>query len=157
MPPDLIERQTECGCRKGWRIRLHFRARPLAVRTVLSRIRRKGRSLLSPDCLERMELALAEVLNNVVEHGYCGRQTGPIDLTIKPVTGGILCRIVDRGWPMPDLSLPAGHLPDPNVGLQDLPEGGWGWALVRGTVSGLRYRQSRGRNIVVFRVPLASD
>lgn len=101
-----------------------------------------------------MELALAEVLNNVVEHGYCGRQTGPIDLTIKPVTGGILCRIVDAGWPMPDLRVPEGRLPDLDVAFQDLPEGGWGWALVRGTVSGLRYRRNRGRNVVVFRIPL---
>ena len=37
----------------------------------------------------------------------------------------------------------------------DLPEGGWGWALIEALTTDLAYRKDGGRNTLSFRVPLA--
>jgi len=95
------------------------------------------------------ELVLAEVLNNIVEHAYA-RHSGEIEVTLSRDAGGILCEVADTGLPMPQGAPPAGQLP-PLEG-DDLPEGGFGWHLIRSLARDLEYRREGGRNLLRFRL-----
>lgn len=93
------------------------------------------------------ELVLAEVLNNIVEHAY-SRHPGEIELSLSIGQDGLRCQIVDTGLPMPGGQPPAGKAPDP----ADLPEGGFGWHLIRSLSQDLTYRREGSRNHLSFRL-----
>lgn len=94
------------------------------------------------------EIVLAEVLNNVVEHAHPSG-SGPILLVLSSGEGLLHCRIEDEGVAMPGGGLPAGHPPNP----ADLPEGRFGWHLIRRICHGLRYERSGGGNRLSFSLP----
>lgn len=93
----------------------------------------------------KAEIVLAEALNNIVEHAYADGK-GEIELTICLNRQGLKCRIVDHGAPMPDGALPSGTLTSPD----DLPEGGFGWHLIRTLSEDLRYARVAGQNQLTF-------
>ena len=103
---------------------------------------------LTEDDRGTAQIVLAEVLNNVVEHaGAAGR--GPILLALS-LDGGLLhCRVEDGGEAMPGGALPAGPPRDPAA----LPEGGFGWHLIRLLCLGLRYERAGDRNRLSFSLP----
>jgi serine/threonine-protein kinase RsbW len=106
---------------------------------------------LSPDLGARLQLVLAEVLNNVVEHA-CVLNCGRIRVTVSVGSDGIDCCICDSGCPMPGEKLPVGALPDWSGGAP--PEGGFGWFLIRQLTSGLHYRRQGTCNELRFQMAL---
>ncbi len=108
---------------------------------------------LPPDAMPVFELVLAEVLNNIVEHALAGQPDGRIDIDISAAApSGLTCCIRDNGRAMPGGVLPSGDLPDICVDLRDMPEGGFGWHLIRSLTSDLTYRRSAGGNALSFAV-----
>lgn len=104
-----------------------------------------------------LELVLAEVLNNVVEHAYRDRGRGTAGLEVTVRDHRITCEVTDRGLPMPGGRLPPAKRHDPGaLGLEDLPEGGFGWALIRDMTRGLDYTRENGTNRLRFRIDLRS-
>lgn len=97
-----------------------------------------------------VQLLLAEVLNNVVEHAYA-RWPGEIALSLTREGASLAVRISDQGLPMPDASPPRGDLP--GLGApEDLPEGGFGWFLIRSLAHDLTYRRIGQTNELSFRI-----
>lgn len=96
------------------------------------------------------EIVLAEALNNIVEHAYSG-QNGEIEISLQVSTNALVCRISDSGLPMPDCVLPSGKLAEHGE-REDLPEGGFGWHLIRRLSSDLKYHRESGRNHLSFRL-----
>ncbi|MES2432243.1 MAG: ATP-binding protein [Pseudomonadota bacterium] len=96
------------------------------------------------------EIVLAEALNNIVEHAYA-HHDGEIEISLQLRQNELLCRISDTGLPMPGGQLPAGVLA-PLGDFADLPEGGFGWHLIRSLSKDLRYRREGGRNLLSFRL-----
>jgi serine/threonine-protein kinase RsbW len=96
------------------------------------------------------QIVLAEAMNNIVEHAYADRQ-GQIDVTLWTAPDGLLCRLVDNGAPMPG-TLPSGTLPriTPDG---DLPEGGFGWFLIRQLARDVVHLRRNGMNLLTFRIP----
>lgn len=94
------------------------------------------------------EIVLAEVLNNVVEHAYA-TLTGDIRLQLTLSQGRLHCLIEDQGVAMPGGEPPAGILPV----AEDLPEGGFGWHLIRVLSSGLSYQRLGQTNRLSFSLP----
>lgn len=128
--------------------RLTLAAGPVAVRTGLARIMASGPLMaLSADHRATAEIVLAEVLNNIAEHAYSG---GPGDIFIQlaATPTGLECRITDRGLDMPGGTPPAGVLPQ-----EELPEGGFGWYLIRSLTQGLIYQRKDGQNLLQFVIP----
>ncbi len=108
-----------------------------------------------PDAeLGMLEMVLAETLNNVVEHAMSGNARGQVKLRILCRNGGLDCTILDNGLPMPDGEPPRTTLPEIGRMIDDLPEGGFGWSLIRMHVRDLEYRRQDGINVLRFLLPL---
>lgn len=97
-----------------------------------------------------VELVLAEALNNIVEHAYA-RQPGEIELTLQLNDDALWCRIVDSGAVMPGGALPPGAAPQIGASAA-LPEGGFGWFLIRSLARDLAYQRIRNCNHLSFRL-----
>ena len=96
------------------------------------------------------EIVLAEALNNIVEHAY-SHSRGEIEITLQLRQTELICTIVDAGKPMPENSLPAGNLA-PLGAVKDLPEGGFGWHVIRSLSKDLHYQRVDGQNQLSFRL-----
>lgn len=106
---------------------------------------------LSDDLRGTAEIVMAEALNNIVEHAYSAG-AGAIEISVKLGEHGLDCTIADHGAPMPNHTLPKGapHILDD---MENLPEGGFGWFLIRTLAQDLQYSRSRDQNFLRFRLP----
>lgn len=102
----------------------------------------------SADLAINAEIALAETLNNIVEHAYA-HTSGDIQIMLLGRDSGLVCRLADRGAAMPGLCLPEGAFQTPGE-ITDLPEGGFGWFLIRSLVQDLRYARVNDENQLSF-------
>lgn len=103
------------------------------------------------------EIILGEVLNNVVEHAYQFDVGHPIELSVAFGVNALDIRINDGGIAMPNGTLPEGHRPIlSHDARNDLPEGGFGWAMIHELTTELAYRRENGRNHLSFAIPLPS-
>lgn len=132
-------------------LRLTFAGTAEAVRQALGDPRLvQALAAYSDDLAINAKIVLAEVLNNIVEHAYA-RFSGEIQLALSPMPSGLACRLSDRGAAMPDFELPTGAFQSLGQ-IADLPEGGFGWFLIRSLVQDLRYERVDGENILSFRL-----
>lgn len=135
-------------------VRLTIPGDPFAVRTALAHSLAALEPLeLTADCRSSTELILAEVLNNVVEHAYATGD-GPITLELRLAEAGLACTVCDNGLPMPAGRPPRGGRTRLDVPDEDLPEGGFGWFLIRTLTRDLAYVRDGGSNRLSFLVPL---
>ena len=140
--------------RRSADLHLAFLASPSGVRDSLARMMAAvPLSGLSDSGRGTAELVLAEVLNNIAEHAYAG-QPGPVTVTLQDLPRAIGCLVVDQGAPMPGGALPEGSQPGrTGLALADLPEGGFGWHLIRSLTRGLAYTRIGGTNRLSFLLP----
>ncbi|GGH62209.1 ATP-binding protein [Frigidibacter albus] len=134
-------------------LNLVLEADPLSVRHVLRVMQTRLAAELSTSAAGSLEIVLAEILNNIVKHAYRG-EGGRIDLAIASGPGALLCRVSDQGRAMPGGVLPDPARMPPGLAIEDLPEGGFGWRMVRDLAQDLHYRRHRGSNILRFRMAL---
>ncbi len=134
-------------------LRLAFFGTPLSVRRALARVREACAELGEADS-GTVELALAEALNNVVEHAYSDRETGPVNLRLHHDGDAIRVVLRDHGAPMPVDGLPSGIPGDLPDSLFDLPEGGFGWLIIRDLAQDFAYRREGRVNTLTFRIPV---
>ncbi|VAV91986.1 Serine-protein kinase RsbW [hydrothermal vent metagenome] len=121
-----------------------------AVREALALVRDKMRAReLSEDICGNVEIALAEALNNIVEHAYADI-TGTVEISGEIKKQRLLLDLRDHGRPMPDLALPKCTLPDHEVALEDLPEGGFGWFLIHSLTMKLLYNRMADGNCLTM-------
>ena len=146
-----------------------FRADPETVRAALIFLRERFQGSAEDEVIARLELALAEVLNNICEHGtrqeatrLGGRPHTPlIHLCVARHVGCIACAVTDDGRPLPVECLDPRNLPhitDEAEGIDHdillLPEGGFGWYLIQDLTASLSYFREGRRNFLVFIVPV---
>ncbi|WGW04012.1 ATP-binding protein [Tropicibacter oceani] len=140
-------------------VRMHYvlASRPEAVRETLAAARDDlARHGHGHEALGPCELVLAEALNNIVEHAYEERVDGEISLCLTLVGDRLDAQIEDRGHSMPGGDLPKGELTTLDVSNADLPEGGFGWFLIRSMTDDLRYRRKEGVNYLSFSIMLGT-
>ena len=101
---------------------------------------------VSPDMLGSIELVMAEALNNIAEHAYAGLEPGPMIIEARRDDAALSIRLCDRGHALPGGALPAGRLPDSSGPRDTLPEGGFGWFLIRDLTSAIAYNREGGEN-----------
>lgn len=108
------------------------------------------------DCVDCVEIVLAEVLNNIVEHAYQGCGEGAIRLHVTLLDRCVSIEVRDDGLPMPERRAPEGQRPAVWAGqpVEDLPEGGFGWSLIRNLCHDVDYHRRGGENRLRVTVPL---
>lgn len=98
----------------------------------------------------RVEIAVTESLNNIVEHAFAdgGMPMARRLIRIRCDTALDVIRveIEDNGCPLPGGKLPAGLAADLDVPVEDLPEGGFGWFLIRSLANTICYCRTSGWN-----------
>lgn len=142
-PPDLLPP-----------FEVHVESGPKAVCTVLKHIF-DGLAGLELDIEESntVELVLAEALNNVVEHAYPEPdQPGAIHITAQHQQDGVHFQICDWGRPMPDCVAPIGKLVPCDGDVKDLPEGGFGWFLIKDLAKDVIYKRVYNENRLSLRI-----
>lgn len=111
------------------------------------------------DCCQAVEIALTEALNNIVEHAFAPPFSGARSIKLRYAWDGDLLRIelADNGKPPPDGVLPEGRPAAIDVPRDDLPEGGFGWFLIRSLTRQIRYERHEeiNRLTLVFGPPVA--
>lgn len=133
-----------------------FAADPLSVRKALRAALARFTRNMTGDEAGTLELLLAEVLNNIVEHGYGETGHGMITLSMVRDGRGLSCSVSDDGIELPADCINrkiASETLRPHPG--DLPEGGFGWFLIRDLAEDLGYHRVDGRNLLAFRLPLS--
>lgn len=136
----------------GTVFRRRFMAGDRATRAVLADlVHELADAGVGEEDVSNLELILAEVLNNVSEHAYAGT-SGPVDLWVEALQSGLLCQVSDQGQP-----LPVDAVPDPALPLiappDHLPEGGFGWHIIRCLALDLDYARDGGWNRLSMRLP----
>ncbi len=89
--------------------------------------------------------AALEIANNIARHAYPGGgEPGPLALRLRAYPDRIEARFTDRGVAYtPPAAAPLAPLGD-DLDVLDIPEGGYGLALVRAAVDRLDHRRTPG-------------
>lgn len=130
---------------------LRCRATAFDVRRMLGEMRARlaAENLRDDDC-SNIEIALAEALNNIVEHAYRPGPHGLITLTLSVGQRHLTCELRDQGAAMPGLAPPGGTVPDVTGPRATLPEGGFGWSLIRALTARLHYLRDEEENRLIL-------
>lgn len=137
-------------------------AHPLTVRDTLQDVRQRFCSEVSDDTLGRLELVLAEVMNNVAEHAPAEARDlrdeprlPVIHLCIVRHNNGLACALTDDGVSLPEECILPRSLPA--LVMDDLPEGGFGWFLIQDLTQALCYYRESQRNYLAFSIPFGQS
>ncbi len=136
-------------------IRFRVENSPLGAReTMRSFVQQLRLQACDIDAVGRVEIAVTEALNNVIEHACAHMPDGEIRLWSRLHRTDLVVCLRDNGRPFPNLTLPAGQPVSVDVHISDLPEGGFGWNLIRTLVKDLRYRRRGELNCLTMRIPM---
>ncbi len=129
-----------------------------SVRDALEQLLRRLKPLsLDVEEAGTVELVMAEALNNVVEHAYPeGNPAGPINIHCKHRSNGLHLTITDQGVGMPDGETPLGRPANLNVDKMQLPEGGFGWFLIKDLAKDVDYKRVGWENRLSLRLAVAT-
>ena len=124
-----------------------FRATELDAREGILRVVEQLKARGIPDFrVEEVQIALAEAVNNVVEHAYAGTAPGDVLVRCNLHPDQLWVNINDAGTPFPNGTLPEGKLAEIGDDLDSLPEGGFGWFLIRELATDIRYQRDEDKN-----------
>ena len=135
--------------------RKDFPATPRGARDgVVGLVSHQAGEGVNRDALGTIEIVLAEVVNNIVEHAYAEHEEGDVQVQYCLTRKVLDVRVLDSGDRLPNGGLPDGKLPSLDVPADELPEGGFGWNLIRTLASDVHYEREEGRNRLALRFDL---
>jgi len=100
---------------------------------------------VDPDATFAVDLALEELVSNVIKHGYKDGDSHHIGVQLDVGQDKIILVVEDSGPPFNPLELPE---PDLDKPVEQRPIGGLGVFLVRKTVDRMEYERLGNRNIL---------
>jgi serine/threonine-protein kinase RsbW len=128
-------------------ISIGFAAQQIAARqAIIETVARLQKLGVSPTQCGDIEIALAEAVNNVVEHACADLPGANGFITCQFNDHILIIEISDTGRALPELRLPTGSRTDLSVPLAELPEGGFGWFLIRQIAANVSYERFDGQN-----------
>ncbi|WP_219929011.1 ATP-binding protein [Pseudoprimorskyibacter insulae] len=124
-----------------------FLSHPAKVTKVMAHISAIAkRHRFGGDLTSNLQIASAEAINNISEHGYRGSELGRIGLSVARTPRHINVYLQDFGRPMPAGLLQNVMLPGFGENGGDLPEGGFGLYLIQTVTSAFQYRRRAASN-----------
>lgn len=95
--------------------------------------------------LDAMNLALEELITNIISYAYSGHEKHTIILRLSMEGRQLIAEVEDDGKPFNPLDVTD---PDIESSLEDRPIGGWGILLTKKMVDHIEYSQHDGKNLV---------
>ena len=133
-----------------------FAATPGQVSATLTELQASlARRGVAKDPLADILLALAEILNNIVEHSVAGLDAAEIELDVTRSGTRLHVETTDRGRPLPPSLLSSAELPAMTGDLDTMPEGGFGWFIIHSLAQDMVYERDAGLNRLSFAFDLA--
>lgn len=102
---------------------------------------------LDPSVLKKIELVSEEVLMNIIDHAYKGKE-GDIDVTIQTADRQITVVIKDLGPPFDPLAAETKF--DPSLPLEEREAGGLGIPIIRQFVDEASYQRIGNQNVLTL-------
>ncbi len=102
---------------------------------------------LSSHALFHTNLALEEILTNVISYAYDDSKEHQVIVCLRVEQGELTVEVEDDGRPFNPLEAPE---PDIQKPLEERPLGGLGIHLVRNLMDRLEYRRQDGRNRLIM-------
>ena len=106
------------------------------------------RHRLAPRLVHALDLALEEILTNIMSHGYTDDREHEIKVRLTARPDALEAEVEDDGRPFNPLEAPE---PDTTRSLHDRSIGGLGIHLARRLVDGLEYQRRDGKNVLLLR------
>jgi anti-sigma regulatory factor (Ser/Thr protein kinase) len=106
------------------------------------------RHTLSPKVVHDLNLALEEILTNVIAYGYTDDRKHEIHVRLIARAGEVSAEVEDDGRPFDPLAQPE---PDITKSIDQRTVGGLGIHLVRNLMDGLEYKRQNGRNLLIMK------
>ena len=103
---------------------------------------------LPADIVFKLNLALDEVVTNIISYGYDDQNDHQIEITLTLDRGEVVVHVTDDGRAYNPLEAPR---PDLQADIDARPIGGLGVHIVRTLMDGLEYRREGGRNVLIMR------
>ena len=107
-----------------------------------------NRNGLDPAIEADLNLALEEIVINVIKHGYADREEHEIAVTFQLGPGALTVRVEDDGLPFNPLDAPAANVSSP---LEQRRAGGLGVYLVRNLMDEFEYQRTGTMNVFVMK------
>jgi serine/threonine-protein kinase RsbW len=114
---------------KETRLTAHCRLEQLAA--IATAARQMAEPAVGPEAAALVDLAITEICSNVVRHGHPREPEHTYDVVVKTLADAVEIEVRDVG---PPFAMHAPEMPSVDVDLMNLPEGGFGVALVAGTI-----------------------
>jgi anti-sigma regulatory factor (Ser/Thr protein kinase) len=103
---------------------------------------------LPSNVLFAINLALEEIITNVISYGYRDDDEHDITIRINFNQGHLNIEVEDDGLPFNPLEAPEPDLKKP---LEEREVGGLGIHLVRNLMEGLEYKRLEGKNLLIMK------
>ena len=102
--------------------------------------------------ITNVQIVLAEVLNNVIEHGFESENSGTVEIEIKVFDDSLVIQVSDNGMEFTPPNITQTPLQD-ITDIDGLPEGGFGWFLIHEITSSFEFYRMDNKNYLtlVFR------
>ncbi len=100
------------------------------------------------DTPQVLRICVAEALNNIVKHAYGGAPDKPISVSLDFFEQRVAITLMDEGCPMPGGKIPETELDFDETDYDSLPEGGFGWILIRSQMDAIKYERRNGCNVL---------
>lgn len=124
------------------RLTAHCRLEQLTA--IATAARRMAEPAVGPEAAALVDLAITEICSNVVRHGHPRDPEHTYDVVVKTLTDTVEIEVRDAG---PAFVMDTPAMPSVDVDLADLPEGGYGVALVAGTMDEFERWREDGVNV----------
>lgn len=109
---------------------------------------------LPPKLTFELNVALEEILTNVISYGYSDADEHDILLRLAYANGTVIAEVEDDGQPFNPLAAPP---PDTNAPLEERRVGGLGIHLVRKLMDGVAYRREEEKNRLTMQKRVTAD
>ena len=103
---------------------------------------------LAPKVVHDLNLALEEILTNIISYGYTDNREHEIQVRLSVQPGEVRVDVEDDGQPFNPLEAPE---PDITKPLEERTIGGLGIHLVRKLMDGLEYKRQGDRNLLTIK------
>jgi anti-sigma regulatory factor (Ser/Thr protein kinase) len=103
---------------------------------------------LSPDVVFTLNLALDEVVTNIISYAYDDQAEHQVGIRVALDGDDVVVHVEDDGGAFNPLDAPK---PDLGLGLDERPIGGLGVHIVRSVMDTVEYRREGDRNIFIMR------